>query len=68
MCGGTREALIEGQMRSMTTSLARLDGIQSIKVGNVLGGRTVGVRGALLHARGTSLHGMATKVGGQTLL
>ena len=48
----------------MTGSLARLAGIHAMKVGNVLGGTTVGVRGALLHVRGTSLSGMATKVGG----
>ena len=48
----------------MTGSLAGLAGIQAMKVGNVLGGRTWGVRGALLHVRGTSLSGMATKDGG----
>ena len=47
----------------MTGSLARLAGTQAIMVGNVLGGRTVGGRAALLHVRGTSLNGMVTKAG-----
>ena len=48
----------------MIGSLARLAGTQAMRVENVLGGRTVGARGALLHVRGTSLGLMATKVGG----
>ena len=52
-----------GQTGWMPVSLARLAGIQAMKVGNVLGGRTVGIRGALLHVRGTSMSGMETNVG-----
>ena len=42
--------------------MAWVVGIQDVKVGNVLGGRTTGVRGASLHVRNTSLSGMVIKV------
>ena len=50
------------------TALAGLAGTQVVRVRNVLGGRTIGDRGALLHVKGTSMSGMVTKIGGADIL
>ena len=48
----------------MTGSLAGLVGVQAVRIVNVVGGETMGGRGALLHVRGTSLSLMMIKGGG----